>query len=779
MSLLGYINNGLNQSLNGIVTITDGNGTTISDGSVSSNSMTVSNFTATTFNATNLTLTGTITLPNGSILDIYLTSNVPLKDKANVFTNTNTYNSGLTVSSGLTLYNNAILDSYLSSNVPLLNINNTFTGALNTFNSLTLSSNSNFSQSGSGKITQTSSSSQNTLNPTQFLGDITFATGPYRINNANTATNILPTISCSNQLTLPNSQIINSSTPTLVDLSSSQNLSNKTLTTPIIAQIKPTSLLTLTLPALTDTLVSRTSTDTLTNKTLTTPIIASIKPNSTNTLTLPVTTDTIVCKNTTDTLTNKTINTGIFTNISTFNGYVDTNVGLGVNLGSYLSFNDTTGTIFSQIAQQTNNLSITNYGTGSIIFSSPVVDFTNTYSYFKGGISVSGYNTHFPYTDGYNYITGYTYIRGGGMEFTEGVLSLKNNTPISFFDTSTPTAQYSIFADSGYLNFHNYAEPINTGFPTQINFAVYNLDPTFPRFHNRLTIDYTAVQVRKTVFQVYDYDENGCCELQQTTGNSTILRNKTNSGSMILQTTNSSGSAVSNITLTPTNLTINTTSDFKYTSTYQSGAKVCLFESTNTDQTRIENLSTGFAITTEKQNGVINFNCYDGGFISQNVLSLTDSTIQAKKNITLPTTQTTQTSGQLGYIHQGTILSVSSPATINSGQVYYLGSMTLPVGVWNVFSQHAYVFTTGGNLTYENLSISTSATTISLNNCLAVQNISGTTGNNRLQRINGIFTSTGSTALYPTLQVGYSTGPVPQYTTTSQTYVRFYAVRIA
>jgi hypothetical protein len=41
-----------------------------------------------------------------------------------------------------------------------------------------------------------------------------------------------------------------------------------------------------------------------------------------------------------------------FSNISTFNGYVDTNAGLGVNLGSYLSFNDTTGTIFSQIAQQ-------------------------------------------------------------------------------------------------------------------------------------------------------------------------------------------------------------------------------------------------------------------------------------------------------------------------------------------------------------------------------------------------------------------------------------------
>jgi hypothetical protein len=173
---------------------------------------------------------GTLSLPNNSILDSALSSNVVLRGAINVLTALNTFNGGLTVSSGLTLYNNAITDGYLSPNVPLLNIDNTFTGATNTFNSLTLSLNSNFSQSGSGKIIQTSSTSKNTLNPTQFLGDITFATGVYRINNVNTATNILPTISCSNQLTLPNSQIINSSTPTLVDLSSSQTLTNKTLT---------------------------------------------------------------------------------------------------------------------------------------------------------------------------------------------------------------------------------------------------------------------------------------------------------------------------------------------------------------------------------------------------------------------------------------------------------------------------------------------------------------------------------------------------------------------
>lgn len=54
-----------------------------------------------------------------------------------------------------------------------------------------------------------------------------------------------------------------------------------------------------------DSLVSRTSTDTLTNKTLTSPVISTIV--NTGTLTLPTSTDTLVGRATTDTLTNKTI----------------------------------------------------------------------------------------------------------------------------------------------------------------------------------------------------------------------------------------------------------------------------------------------------------------------------------------------------------------------------------------------------------------------------------------------------------------------------------------
>jgi hypothetical protein len=78
------------------------------------------------------------------------------------------------------------------------------------------------------------------------------------------------TYSAGNGLTLTGSTFAIDTNIT-VDKTTSQTLTNKTLTLPIIASISNSG--TLTLPTSTDTLVGRATTDTLTNKTLTSPII--------------------------------------------------------------------------------------------------------------------------------------------------------------------------------------------------------------------------------------------------------------------------------------------------------------------------------------------------------------------------------------------------------------------------------------------------------------------------------------------------------------------------
>jgi hypothetical protein len=87
-------------------------------------------------------------------------------------------------------------------------------------------------------------------------GDITALTAGTGISITN-PTGPVPTVAIDTAIT--------------ADLTTAQTLTNKTLTTPIIATISNTG--TLTLPTSTDTIVGRATTDTLTNKTLTSPVI--------------------------------------------------------------------------------------------------------------------------------------------------------------------------------------------------------------------------------------------------------------------------------------------------------------------------------------------------------------------------------------------------------------------------------------------------------------------------------------------------------------------------
>lgn len=119
---------------------------------------------------------------------------------------------------------------------------------------------------------------------------------------------------------------------TVTTLSDAQTLTNKTLTSPIIAAIKPSASNSWTLPDSNDTFVGKATTDTFTNKsvdlannTLTTTIAQ---------LNTAVSDETVVARDTTDTLTNKTIATASNTitvveaDISDFGSYLPTSGGV-------------------------------------------------------------------------------------------------------------------------------------------------------------------------------------------------------------------------------------------------------------------------------------------------------------------------------------------------------------------------------------------------------------------------------------------------------------------
>jgi hypothetical protein len=229
-----------------------------------------------------------------------------------------------------------------------------------------------------------------------------------------------------------------SSASSIVTLTGTQTLTNKTLTTPVISTISNTG--TLTLPTSTDTLVGRATTDTLTNKTLTTPVISTI--SNTGTLTLPTSTDTLVGRATTDTLTNKTINltsnslTGTTAQFNTALSDGDFATLAGTETLTNKTINSTNNTItninsnnFSDKVLQTSaSIDVTNSGSSGYLFDSHYSG-NNPTLYLRAGhtyalnLNVSGHPFHLQtvsggYSSGNAYTTGITHISSTGVVTT-------------------------------------------------------------------------------------------------------------------------------------------------------------------------------------------------------------------------------------------------------------------------------------------------------------------------------------------------------------------------
>jgi hypothetical protein len=418
---------------------------------------------------------------------------------------------------------------------------------------------------------------------------------------------------------------------------------------------------------------------------------------------------------------------------------------------------DSTNVFYTQLNQSGADYIISNGG-GSIFLNANEVNLTNSYTTLKGGTSVFGYNTHFPYTDGINYISGgKTIMRGGSVEITEGPLVLRNETPINLFDTELTPNQCSVACSVGDLRFDNYTDPLITSGGGNIKFETYNLTTPFPRFHTRLNINYNGIQVKKGHLKIYNDDATSYLQADQTTTISTI-KNTAISGPLLLQTTNASSALITNINMTPTNTTIGNN-------------LVCNNGFTLTGSLSLPAGSVSDSFLTSN---VPLKNATSNIFVGTIILS---KPLQLQSDFS--TYYPNQSSNYLGCIVTGTF---TTAFTLSTNGVYNLASVTIGPGVWMIIGivgvQNTHI--TAIPIVTNNLSISQSAVISIDNACCIIDSTSYYKNANFIKQISRVVTNaTPYNAIWNlNIKCTFSSGTI-EYNSSSATYSNMYAVRIA